>query len=109
MVKATVVSRHGTRAILDCGTKVMAVDLALPETPVGKVREVHEEHTLLDVDDGGPPALGDALELVVGYSGGTINLHDVYFVASGDQIVDVWPISARGPGWTNPYSDGAAR
>jgi D-serine deaminase-like pyridoxal phosphate-dependent protein len=108
-VKATVVSRQGTRAILDCGTKAMAVDLAPPEPPVGKVREVHEEHMLLDVDEGGPPALGDALELVVGYSGGTINLHDVYFVASGDQIVDVWPISARGPGWTNAHSDGAAR
>jgi D-serine deaminase-like pyridoxal phosphate-dependent protein len=108
-VMGTVVSRQGTTAILDCGTKVMAVDLALPEPPVGKVREVHEEHTLLDVADGGPPAVGDVLELVVGYSGGTINLHDVYFVASGDQIVDVWPISARGPGWTNPHFDGAAR
>ena len=68
---------------------------------MGTVREVHEEHTLLDVVEGGPPAVGDVLELVVGYSGGMINLHDVYFVASCDEIVDVWPISARGAGWTN--------
>jgi D-serine deaminase-like pyridoxal phosphate-dependent protein len=99
-VMATVVSRRGATAILDCGTKAVAVDVAPPEPPVGKVHEVHEEHTLLDVDEGGPPAIGDVLELIVGYSGGTVNLHDVYFVASGEEIVDVWPVSARGPGWT---------
>lgn len=109
-VVATVVSRNGATAILDCGTKVVAVDVAPPLSPIGRVREVHEEHTLLDVDEGGPPAVGEVLELVVGYSGGTVNLHDVYFVASGEEIVDVWPISARGPGWTNPHpSDGAGR
>lgn len=99
-IVATVVSRNGTTAILDCGTKVVAVDVAPPEPPVGKVREVHEEHLLLDVEDGGAPAIGEVLELVVGYSGGTVNLHDFYFVASGPQIVDVWEICARGPGWT---------
>ena len=107
-VLATVVSRNGGTAILDCGTKVVAVDVAPPHSPIGRVREVHEEHTLLDVEEGGPPAVGEVLELVVGYSGGTVNLHDVYFVASGDEIVDVWPISARGPGWTNPRPTGGA-
>jgi D-serine deaminase-like pyridoxal phosphate-dependent protein len=107
-VLATVVSRNGATAILDCGTKVVAVDVAPPQSPIGRVREVHEEHTLLDVEEGGPPAVGEVLELVVGYSGGTVNLHDVYFVASGDEIVDVWPISARGPGWTNPRPSGGA-
>jgi D-serine deaminase-like pyridoxal phosphate-dependent protein len=66
------------------------------------VREVHEEHTLLDVGDGDPPGLGDVLELTVGYCGGTINLHDVYFVASGEEVVDIWPVCARGAGWTSP-------
>lgn len=100
-VMATVVSRQRQTAILDCGTKVVAVDVAPPQPPVGTVREVHEEHTLLDVEDGGPPAIGDVLELVVGYSGGTVNLHDVYFVASGEEIIDVWTICARGTGWTS--------
>ena len=108
-VMATVVSRQGETAILDCGTKAVAVDVAPPQPPVGTVREVHEEHTLLDVVDGGPPAVGDVLELVVGYSGGTINLHDVYFVASGDEIVDVWPISARGAGMDEPRRPSRAR
>jgi D-serine deaminase-like pyridoxal phosphate-dependent protein len=72
--------------------------------PIGKVRELHEEHMLLDVDeDDASPTVGDVLEVTVGYSGGTINLHDVYFVASGAEIVDVWRIRARGPGWTGGF------
>lgn len=101
MLMGTVVSRTAGTAIVDCGTKVVAVDVAQPLSPVGRVREVHEEHTLLDVEGDGPPAPGDVLELVVGYSGGTVNLHDAYFVASGEEIVDVWPIVARGAGWTS--------
>ncbi|HEY1515906.1 MAG TPA: alanine racemase [Solirubrobacteraceae bacterium] len=100
-IMATVVSRQGATAVLDCGTKCLAVDAALPTPPIGSVREVHEEHTLLDVGDGEPPAIGDVLELTVGYCGGTINLHDVYFVASGEEIVDIWGIRGRGPGWTS--------
>jgi D-serine deaminase-like pyridoxal phosphate-dependent protein len=103
-ISGTVVSRQGTTAVLDCGTKSVAVDAAPPTSPVGSVREVHEEHTLLDVGDGDPPALGDVLELTVGYCGGTINLHDVYFVASGEEVVDVWPVRARGAGWSSSAS-----
>lgn len=99
-IVSTVVSRQGGTAVLDCGTKAMAVDAGMPLSPSGTVREVHEEHTLLDLAAGEPPGVGDVVEMVVGYCGGTINLHDVYFVASGEEIVDIWPISARGPGWT---------
>jgi D-serine deaminase-like pyridoxal phosphate-dependent protein len=103
-VVATVVSRQGTTAVLDCGTKSLAVDAAPPTSPVGSVREVHEEHTLIDVSEGGPPALGEVVELTVGYCGGTINLHEVYFVASGEEIVDVWSVCARGAGWSSSAS-----
>jgi D-serine deaminase-like pyridoxal phosphate-dependent protein len=59
---------------------------------------------LLDVgEEDASPAVGDVLEVTVGYSGGTTNLHDVYFVASGEEIVDVWQITARGPGWTGGF------
>jgi D-serine deaminase-like pyridoxal phosphate-dependent protein len=100
-IMATVVSRQRGTAVLDCGTKSLAIDAAPPTPPTGSVREVHEEHTLLDAGEGEPPAVGDVLELIVGYAGGTINLHDVYFVASGDQVVDIWQIRGRGPGWTS--------
>jgi D-serine deaminase-like pyridoxal phosphate-dependent protein len=103
-VLATVVIRKGPRVVLDCGSKAIAGDVSGPVPTVGTVRELHEEHMLLDVDaDSAVPAIGDVLEVTVGYSGGTINLHDVYFVASGAEIVDVWRITARGPGWTGGF------
>jgi D-serine deaminase-like pyridoxal phosphate-dependent protein len=97
-IHATVVSRHADTAVLDCGTKSLSVELGPPLASVGTVREVHEEHTLLDVDPEAPPRLGDRVELSVVYCGGTINLHDVYYVAEDATVSDVWPIEARGPG-----------
>ena len=99
-IMATVMSRHGAEAVLDCGTKVVAIDLALPlsKDSTIKVREVHEEHTLVDIAAGHPLRFGDTVELTVGYCGGTVNLHDVYHVVEGDRVVDIWPILARGDG-----------
>jgi D-serine deaminase-like pyridoxal phosphate-dependent protein len=99
-MRGTVVSRNERTAVLDCGTKVMAMDTgphAVMEPGV-TVREVHEEHTLLDVEDVNRLPVGESLEMIVGYSGGTVNLNDVYNVIEGDRVVDVWPIMARGPG-----------
>ena len=99
-VLARCISRQGDTAVLDCGTKAITVEYMKPRIPegYGTIREVHEEHMLLDVSDADRPSLGEALELTIGYCGGTINLHDVYFVAEGEEVVDVWPIRARGPG-----------
>ena len=93
-------SQHGSEAVLDCGTKVVAIDLAppLPKDPRIKVREVHEEHTLVDLAPDFSLRFGDPVELTVGYCGGTVNLHDTYYVAEQDRIVDVWPILAHGDG-----------
>jgi D-serine deaminase-like pyridoxal phosphate-dependent protein len=99
-IMATVTSRHGSEAVLDCGTKVVAIDLALPLAKDAriKVREVHEEHTLVDLAPGFSLCFGDRVELTVGYCGGTVNLHDVFHVAEQDRIVDIWPILAHGDG-----------
>jgi D-serine deaminase-like pyridoxal phosphate-dependent protein len=98
------ISRHGDTAVLDCGTKAITVEYMQPRLPegCGTIRAVHEEHMLLDVSDTDRPTLGEALELTVGYCGGTINLHDAYLVVEGEQVVDVWPIRARGPGRGQP-------
>ena len=58
--------------------------------------EVHEEHTLLDVVDGPGPSLGDRVELIAPYCGGTANLNDRYHVVVDDEVVDIWPIVAQG-------------
>jgi D-serine deaminase-like pyridoxal phosphate-dependent protein len=105
---ATVISRQDTTAVLDCGTKVVATDLALP-LPLDssiQVREVHEEHTLLNVAADHPLRFGDRVELTIGYCGGTVNLNDVYHVVEHERVVDIWPILARGDG-RGPAAGGA--
>ncbi len=99
-VAARVVSRQGQSAVLDCGTKVISTDLKAPAVPesVGVVREVHEEHMLIDLETDCGLTVGDRIDVSVGYTGGTVNLHDGYYVVEGGYVVDVWPIRARGAG-----------
>jgi D-serine deaminase-like pyridoxal phosphate-dependent protein len=96
----TVISRNKQTAILDFGTKVMAMDLGPPTLvePCATIRAVHEGQTLLDVADGERLHVGEPVEMIVGYCGGTVNLNDVYYAVEGDHVVDIWPIYAWGPG-----------
>jgi D-serine deaminase-like pyridoxal phosphate-dependent protein len=97
-VLGTVVARHGRRVVLDCGSKVIGtLDFASPlvRRPGIEVHEIHEEHTLLNVVDGDAPALGERIELVASYCGGTAVLNDRYHVVVDGDVVDVWPIVAR--------------
>jgi D-serine deaminase-like pyridoxal phosphate-dependent protein len=109
-VAARVVSHQGATAVLNCGTKSIAVDVSPPSVPasVGTVREVHEEHMLIDAADGWAPQPGELVQVTVGYAGGTINLHDGYYVLDGDQLADVWPVVARGAGRAPALAAGGA-
>jgi D-serine deaminase-like pyridoxal phosphate-dependent protein len=89
---ATVVSRHRTTLVLDCGKKTVGVDFAPPQTADGgaaAVRYVSEEHTVFDVTPTCPFAVGQRVEVVPGYCPTTINLHDAYYVVEGGVVVDV--------------------
>ena len=102
-VQATVISRDGALAVVDCGRKSIGIDRTPPEVMdgVATVRFehgeyfVHEEHTALELAAGSALAVGDKVELMPGYGPTTVNLYDVYFVAEDETIVDVWPIHAR--------------
>lgn len=98
-VHATVSSRHGDTVILDTGRKSIGIDFVLP-TIWGRdyvARYFAEEHALFDTDPAFAASPGDRVRLVPGYAPTTVNLHDVYFVASGDEVVDVWTVFPRGP------------
>ena len=99
-VLATVVSRHRTTAVLDCGKKTVGVDFAPPRIvgEAAKVRYVSEEHTVFDVDSDCGLDVGQRVELIPSYAPTTINLHDVYYVVQEGVVIDIWPVLARGPG-----------
>ena len=42
------------------------------------------------------PALGTVLELVTSHCDPTINLFDRFYLTSGSEVVDIWPIDLRG-------------
>ena len=56
----------------------------------------------------GSPSRANWSGFSVGYAGGTINLHDGYYVLDGDQVVDVWPVVARGAGRAPALAAGRA-
>jgi D-serine deaminase-like pyridoxal phosphate-dependent protein len=99
-VLATVVSRHRSTLVLDCGKKTVGVDFKPPRIvgEAAKVRYVSEEHTVFDVDSGCRLDVGQRVELIPSYCPTTINLHDVYYVVQDGVVIDIWPVLARGPG-----------
>src|SRR5882724_1755720 len=102
-VAATVTSRTGENAVVDCGRKSIGIDRAVPELmgDVGEIKfdhgeyAIHEEHVVLKLRENSDLAVGDRVELLPGYSPTTVNLYDVYCVVEDDVIIDVWPIEAR--------------
>lgn len=100
-VQTTVISRPTpTRIVCDAGRKTMSDDYASP-LPIGLdgVRSIRlsAAHVTLELDaTTDHPAIGDHLRFVVGYGDTTVHLHDQLVVTSGDLVVEVWPVSARG-------------
>jgi D-serine deaminase-like pyridoxal phosphate-dependent protein len=102
-VLATVISRAGSTAILDCGRKSIGIDRALPELVNGEGRirfehgeyYVHEEHVGIEIAEGFDLNVGDRVELMAGYAPTTVNFYDLFFVVAEDRIVDVWPVLGR--------------
>jgi D-serine deaminase-like pyridoxal phosphate-dependent protein len=99
-VRGTVISRHPGRVVLDVGRRVVGLENG-PPVPAGFTAgriAVNDEHTILAMDDP-VPALGSMLDLVPGQIRTTSNLHDWIWVSRGGQVVDRWPVSARGCSW----------
>jgi D-serine deaminase-like pyridoxal phosphate-dependent protein len=95
----TVVSVQGPLAVLDAGLKALAVDHGNPELEHGAAASViflSDEHTTLAVGDGFAAHPGDRMWLRPSHVDPTVNLHDRLFAVRGQEVVDVWPVEARG-------------
>ena len=96
-VRGTVISRHGDRFVLDVGRRAVGMEYGPPQ-PIGLDATdiaVSDEHTRITTPD--PlPALGSHVDMVPGQIRTTFNLHDRVWATRGGQVVDCWPVSARG-------------
>jgi D-serine deaminase-like pyridoxal phosphate-dependent protein len=99
-VLATVMSRSGSRAIVDAGLKASSVDSGMPsvwQRPGLSYLLASDEHGFLQIAPGAPaPALGEKLRLVPGHCDPTINLYDWYVCVRNGVVEDLWAITARG-------------
>ena len=101
-VLSTVTSRNlPGQATLDAGLKAFSTDRAFGPQPVGiegaSFRWGGDEHGILVLDGAvGDVRLGEKLEFHPPHCDPTVNLYDRIYCTRGDQVVDVWPILARG-------------
>ena len=99
-IHATVMSRpRDGQCAADAGLKAIASDHGLPElhgVDGGKVLFLSDEHATIAIPPESSIAPGDRIVLLPPHIDPTINLHDVLWAADGDEVVDVWPIAARG-------------
>jgi D-serine deaminase-like pyridoxal phosphate-dependent protein len=107
-VVATVVSRPTPdRAIVDAGSKALTSDPVpvegwdgfgfLLEHPEASVYALNEEHGYVDVSRcESKPQVGDVVRILPNHICVAVNLEDEVVVHRSGEVVDTWPVAARG-------------
>jgi D-serine deaminase-like pyridoxal phosphate-dependent protein len=106
-VLTTVMSQTSSdRAVVDAGLKALSVDSGLPElkdAPGLIYEKANDEHGLIQCKHSEhDPALapesllGKKLWLIPGHCDPTVNLYDELVVVREGQVVNTWPVLARG-------------
>jgi D-serine deaminase-like pyridoxal phosphate-dependent protein len=105
-VLATVVSRPDPlRVILDSGSKALAAERLSPHTdgfglvpgfPELRVERLFEEHAILKSETPVALPVGARVRVIPNHSCATVNLHERMLIVEGFEVVDVWPVDARG-------------
>ena len=102
-VRTTVVSANGQGMVTtDAGLKRFATDGPKPRiargAPAGALYAFSgDEHGCVVFADASQRlAVGAALECIVPHCDPTVNLYDHYHCVRGDDLVEIWPVDARG-------------
>jgi len=99
-VLGTVISRpRPGLCVTDSGHKACTEDHGNPDVrdiSGASVLFLSDEHAAINIPANADIAVGDRIQLWPSHIDPTINLHDAFYVVDGDQVVDVWPIVARG-------------
>ena len=106
-ILATVVSHaRPDRYVLDAGLKALAGEdygwgtwgrpLDRPDLAIIRATE---EHGIIELRDGASDPgwrIGDKVRIVPNHACGTVNMHDELVAIDGEQVVERWPVAARG-------------
>jgi D-threonine aldolase len=90
---ATVISRRGSRAIIDAGMKSLTNEFGPPMVKDAglKVAHLSEEHGAIAAGESSLEP-GTKIEIIPSHGDTTINLHSEYYVVRGDDVIATWPI-----------------
>lgn len=105
-ILSTVVSRPAPdRALLDAGAKTLAMDPSRSHPGHGyivghadaTITKLSEEHGTVHVPDGHDGLrIGDRVEIIPNHVCPTVNLQDELFIVRDGELIDRWPVAARG-------------
>lgn len=99
-VLGTVLSRpRPEQCAADNGHKACSVDHGNPAVKGiagASVLFLSDEHATIALPPDCTIGVGDCIDLWPSHIDPTINLHDMMYAIDGDDVVDVWPITARG-------------
>jgi D-serine deaminase-like pyridoxal phosphate-dependent protein len=104
-VRATVVSRPtDTRAVFDCGTKVLTSDLYtvtgyghVLEYPDAIIPHLSEEHGVIDLASSKrKPEVGEVIHVVPNHCCVVSNMVDEMYGVRAGKVEVTWPVAARG-------------
>ena len=101
---ATVVSHAGGRVVLDSGSKALGADRAawasgygrLLDHPDARIVQLSEHHAVAAWDSSPLPELGSRVRVVPNHVCNAVNLADTLHVVHHGEVVDHWPVAARG-------------
>jgi D-serine deaminase-like pyridoxal phosphate-dependent protein len=102
MVDTRVISTNATGMVtVDAGYKALATDADPPKIISGAPEGtafffMGDEQGALVNFAGGLPPLDSQVTLAAPHCDPTVNLYDTYHVVSGDTLVGLWPVTARG-------------
>jgi len=85
---------------IDAGFKSLSTDGGAPTIVAGAPADAHflfmgDEHSALIGPEAHLP-IGRRVTLIVPHCDPTVNLYDFYHVVSGNTLIEIWPVSARG-------------
>jgi D-serine deaminase-like pyridoxal phosphate-dependent protein len=100
----TVVSHAGGHVVLDAGSKALGADRStwatgngrLLDHPDARVVQLSEHHAVVSWGEAPLPSLGSRVRVVPNHVCNAVNLADELVVVRGGDVVDVWPVAARG-------------
>ena len=111
-VLATVISRPAAdRAVVDAGSKSLFAEPArrgfalndyegfgyIRQAPTARIVNLSEEHGVVELPAGVQfPKIGEQVEIIPNHVCPAVNLHEEFYLVDGDDVIEVWPIAARG-------------